>query len=109
MDEKVLALETESDALRAEGKYAEAITKIEEAIAIDPNFARGYLALSVLCNYTQDYTRSCEAAEKACELEPGDQFNLSALSVTYQRAFEGTKDPAFIQKAEEAKARAAGF
>ena len=50
--------------------------------------------------------QSVAAAEKAVQLEPDDAFNYTALSVTYQRAFEGTRDPAYIQKAEEAKARA---
>ena len=48
-------------------------------------------------------------AEKAVELEPGDPFNYSALSVTCQRAFEGTKDPIYIQKAEDAMARSRGM
>ena len=53
--------------------------------------------------------KSVELAEKAVELEPEDPFNLSALSVMCQRAFEGTKDPIYIQKAEDAMAKSRGM
>ena len=46
-------------------------------------------------------------AEKAVELEPQDTFNWTALSTTYQRAFEATRDRQYIFRAEDAKARAA--
>jgi len=45
-------------------------------------------------------------SERACELEPEEVFNFTALSVTFQRAFEATQDRTFIYKAEEAKAKA---
>ncbi len=105
---QVYALEREADALRGSGKYEEAIGKIQEALAVDPNFARCHMALAVLYHHTQQYELACQHAEKACELEPGDSFNLAALSVTYQRAFEGTRDPIYIQKAELAMARSRG-
>ncbi len=108
MNEQVLALEQESDQLKVEGKYPEAIAKLQEALNIDPSFARAHLALSVLYHKMEDYAKSCEHAEKAVELEPNDPFNMAALSVTYQRAFEGTRDPIYIQKAEEALARSHG-
>ena len=46
-------------------------------------------------------------AEKAVEVEPQDTFNWTALSTTYQRAFEATRDRQYIFRAEDAKARAA--
>lgn len=108
MNDKALALEQESDQLKAEGKYPEAISKLEEALVVDPKFARAHLALSVLHHKLQDFVKSVAHAEKAVEIEPDDPFNISALSVTYQRAFEGTRDPIYIQKAEEALAKAHG-
>ena len=45
--------------------------------------------------------------EKAVEIEPQDTFNWTALSTTYQRAFEGTQDRQYIYRAEDAKARSA--
>lgn len=103
--EQVLALEKEADQLKADGKQEEAIAKLHEALAIDENFVRGHMGLSVLYHLTGDYEKSCHHAERVVEIEPADQFNWSALSVTYQRAFEGTRDPAYIQKAEEAMAK----
>ena len=85
----------------------EAIEKMKEALALDDNFARGHLTLAVLYGKTEEHLKSVEHAERVIELEPNDKFNFIALSETYRRAFEGTRDETFIQKAEEAKARAA--
>lgn len=109
VDPRVLQLEREAEALRAAGKPAEAIARVEEALAIDESFVRGHLALAVLCIQTGEFERACSHGERACELEPGDNFNFVALSVTCQRAFEGTRDPSYIHRAELAKARAAGY
>lgn len=106
---EVLALEKEADQLKVDGKVDEAIAKLNQALEIDPKFARAHLGLSVLYHKKEDYLQSVQHAEKAVEIEPEDQFNYTALSVTYQRAFEGTRDPAFIQKAEEAMAKSRGF
>lgn len=101
-----IELETEAGRLRTEGKHAEAVEKLEEALAIDPGFVRAHLALAVTYHQMKEYEKSVEHGEKACEVEPNDPFNFTALSVTYQRAFAGTNDPKFIQLAEEAKAKA---
>ena len=104
-----LKLESEATQLRNEGKYEEAIAKLKEALAIDENFVLAHLGLAVLDHNVGDWANSVVHGEKAVEIEPEEQFNYSALSVTYQRAFEGTRDPIYIQKAEEAKAKAQGF
>jgi tetratricopeptide (TPR) repeat protein len=109
MEKQLLELEKEADQLRSEGKFEAAVAKIQEALKLDDNFVRGHLALSVLYHHLQDYEKSCYHGERAVEIEPDDSFNLSALSVTYQRAFEGTRDPQYIQKAEEAMARSRGM
>lgn len=109
MDNQLLELENQADQLRMDGKYDEAIAKLKQALEIDDNFVRGHLGLSVLYHHVGDYEKSCYHGERAVEIEPGDTFNLSALSVTYQRAFEGTRDPIYIQKAEEAMARSRGM
>ncbi len=44
--------------------------------------------------------------KKACELEPEEAFNFTALSVTYQRAFAGTQNQDFIRLAEDAMTKA---
>ncbi len=100
MSPEILALETEAEKLKNEGKNEEAIAKVLEALALDETFVRGHLALSVLYHKTENHEKSVEHGEKAYQLEPEDPFNAAALSVTYQRAFEGTRDPIYIQKAE---------
>jgi tetratricopeptide (TPR) repeat protein len=106
MDKQLLALENEGEQLRAEKNYAAAAAKFEQILAQDPNFVRAHLALAVVYYNLEDYEKSVAHGEKAVELEPNDPFNHVAMSVTYQRAFEGTRDPAYIQRAEIAKARA---
>lgn len=105
VDSRILALEKAAESLRIAGDHAGAIDRIRELLAIDGTFVRGHLALAVLYHHTGEHALACQHAERACELEPDDSFNFVALSVTYQRAFEGTRDPVYIQKAELAKAR----
>ena len=40
------------------------------------------------------------------ELDPDDPFSFTALSVTYQKAFAGTRNQEYIRLAEEAMYRA---
>ena len=40
------------------------------------------------------------------EIEPEDAFNFTAMSVTYQRAWQGTQNNEYIQLAEDAMAQA---
>ncbi len=98
---EILELEKQADALRADGKYDEAIATLNELLEKDPKFVRAHLGLSVLYHYVKDYEKSCAHGEKALELEPNDQFNIAALSVTYQRALTATGDLRYKEKAEE--------
>ena len=97
---EILAIEKEAEQLKNDGNMEAAIAKYQEALAIDPEFVRGHLALSVLFHKVENHAKSVEHGEQACKLEPNDPFNAAALSVTYQRAFEGTRDPIYIEKAE---------
>ncbi len=106
MDKEILSWENEAEQLRAEKNYAAAAEKYVAILTKDPNFVRAHLALAVVYYNLQDFEKSVAHGEKAVELEPQDSFNHVALSVTYQRAFEGTRDPAYIHRAEAAKARA---
>ncbi len=99
MTPEILAMENEADQLKNDGKNEDAIAKHVEILGIDENFVRSHLALAVLFHKTEVHDKSVAHAEKAYQLEP-DDFNAAALSVTYQRAFEGTRDPIYIQKAE---------
>jgi len=96
---EILAIEKEADQLKNDGKVEEAIAKHLEILKLDENFVRSHLALAVLYHKTEVHDKSVEHAETAYKLEP-DDFNAAALSVTYQRAFEGTRDENYIRKAE---------
>lgn len=102
---EVLQLEKHADALRQQGQWPEAIAALQQALEIDESFVRAHLALAVLYHKVGDAEKACLHAERACQLEPADSFNFTALSVTYQRAFEATGDPAYIHKAETAMMR----
>ncbi|PHS12903.1 MAG: scaffolding protein [Blastopirellula sp.] len=102
---EITQIYNEADKLKDAGQLDEAVAKFKEALAIDENNVLTHLALSVCYGKLAQHALSVEHAEKACELEPTDPFNFTALSVTYQRAFEGTRDEIYIQKAEEAKYR----
>jgi tetratricopeptide (TPR) repeat protein len=87
-------------------KYPEAIAGLCEIVDQDETFVLAHLALARAYTKTGQHAEAIQHAEKACELEPSDSFNFTALSVTYQRAWAGTQDQQFIAKAEEAMAKA---
>ena len=87
-------------------KYEEAITGLKEIVDGDPDFVLAHLALARAYTKTGQHAEAIEHGQKACELEPSDAFNFTALSVTYQRAWAGTGDQQYIAKAEDAMAKA---
>lgn len=96
----------EAEKLKDNGQFEEAVDKLQECLSIDPSHVLSHLALAVVLGKLNQHEKACEHGEKACELEPADAFNFTALSVTYQRAWAGTQQQAFITKAEDAMARA---
>ena len=97
----------EHEQLKREGKNEEAIAKLEELLKQDEKHVLSHLALAVLYGKVAKHDLAVLHGEKAAEIEPQDTFNWTALSTTYQRAFEGTQDRQYIYRAEDAKARAA--
>ena len=87
-------------------KFDEAITGLEEIVKQDDTFVLAHLALARVYTKTGKHHEAIAHGERACQLEPEDPFNFTAMSVTYQRAWAGTQDHQFIAKAEEAMARA---
>ena len=99
-------LYNEADTLKDQGKFDEAIVKLNEALAIDENFTLAHLALAVVYYRVKNFELSVKHGQRACEIDPNDPFNFTAMSVTFQRAFAGTQNRQFIQLAEDAMAKA---
>jgi tetratricopeptide (TPR) repeat protein len=89
-----------------EERFPEAIEGLQQIVADDETFVLGHLALARVFTKTGQHHEAIRHGERACELEPTDPFNFTALSVTYQRAWAGTQEREFITKAEDAMARA---
>ena len=100
------AMYDQADRLKDEGKYEEAIDKLNEVLSEDPNYVLAHLALAVLFGRVNKHEEAVRHGQKACELEPDDAFNFTAMSVTYQRAFAATRNADYIPLAEDAMARA---
>ncbi|QDS93848.1 Tetratricopeptide repeat protein [Roseimaritima multifibrata] len=87
-------------------EYQPAIEGLLGIVKQDDSFVLGHLALARVYTKTGQHTEAIEHGKKACELEPTDAFNYTALSVTYQRAWAGTQEQEYIQLAEDAMAKA---
>ena len=96
----------ESEKLKDEGKLDESIAKLQEILTRDESHALAHLALAVVCGRVDKHDDAIRHAQCACEIEPTDPFNFTAMSVTYQRAWQGTQNQQFIQLAEDAMAKA---
>jgi tetratricopeptide (TPR) repeat protein len=97
----------EHEQLKRDGNNDAAIGKLEELLKQDEKHVLAHLALSVLYPKVDKYDLAVQHAEKVVEIEPEDTFNWTALSTTYQKAYEATKDRQYIFRAEDAKQRAA--
>ena len=93
-----------AEKLKDEGKLDEAVALLQEILAAEPGHVLTHLTLGRIYTLQGKYDQAVEHGRKACELEPNDAFNYTALSVTYQRVFAGTQDHKYIQMAEDAMA-----
>lgn len=99
-----------AEKLKDEGKFEEASTKLAEILETDESFVLAHLALAVVNGKLGKHAEAVAHAQRACELEPDDPFQFTALSVTCQRASQAVDNAAdnqrFIQMAEDAMAKA---
>jgi tetratricopeptide (TPR) repeat protein len=96
----------DAEKLKDSGDLEGAIAKLEDLLTQDSNHLLAHLTLAVLCGKVNKHDAAVQHAERACQLDPTDAFNFTALSVTYQRAYAGTGNMGFIRKAEDARDRA---
>lgn len=76
----------EAIALQQQGQVEEAIGKLQELLAADPNYALAHSALSVFYSRQDEHDKALEHAQKVCELESDDPFSYVALSLLSQKA-----------------------
>jgi Flp pilus assembly protein TadD len=95
-----------AEKLKDEGTNDEAIAVLCDLLAEDEGHTLSHLALAVLYGKVNQHEKAIEHGRRACELDPHDAFGFTALSVTYQRAWQGTQRQEYIQLAEEAMAQA---
>jgi Flp pilus assembly protein TadD len=100
-----IQLYDEADQLKTEGKFEEAVAKLQEALAVNEKYALAHSALAVINQKLGRHDEAVKHAQRVAELEPNDPFSYTALSVIYQRAFAGTGNMEYIHLAEEAMAR----
>ncbi|MGI8978275.1 MAG: tetratricopeptide repeat protein [Pirellulaceae bacterium] len=96
----------EAETLKRAGKKEEAIAKFEDVLKEDEGNVLAHMTLALLLVKSGRHADAIRHSERACELEPTEVFNYTALSDTFQKAFEATQDRTFIYKAEEAKSKA---
>jgi lipopolysaccharide biosynthesis regulator YciM len=97
---------TDVEKLIDQEKFEQAIEGLCTIVAEDDSFVLAHLALARVYTKTAQHEQAIVHGERVCQLEPNDSFNFTALSVTYQRAWAGTKNQDYITKAEDAMARA---
>ena len=95
----------EAEKLKDSGSTDAAIEKWELLVSEHPEHVLTHLALAKLYTQTGQHEKAVEHGKKACELEPEEWFNYTALSMTYQRAWAGTGNQEYIQLAEDAMAK----
>ncbi len=103
---EIFELYDEAEQLKDQGKNDEAVRILEEILTRDAQHVLSHLTLARIFTQTGRHAEAILHGQKACEIEPSDAFNFTALSVTFQKAWAGTGDKQFITMAEDAMAHA---
>jgi Flp pilus assembly protein TadD len=72
--------------LQQAGKLDEAVAKLSEILASNPDYALAHSALAVFCGQLGRHDEAVEHARKVCELEPSDPFSFMAMSMVCHKA-----------------------
>ncbi len=99
-------LYNQAEQLKDNGDNDGAVTILEQILEQEPTHVLSHLTLARIFTQIGRHAEAIQHGLKACEYEPNDAFNFTALSVTYQKAWAGTGDRQFITMAEEAMAQA---
>ena len=92
----------EAVALQQEGKVEEAVGKLNDLIAQDPDYALAHAALSKFNSLLEKHDAAVESAKKVCELEPNDPFSFVAMSMICQKADRMAEAEQAMEKARSA-------
>ena len=99
-----------AEKLKDDGQDEAAVEMLCNLLQQDESFTLAHLALAVLYGRVGDHGKAIQHGDRACQLEPDEPFNFTAMSVTYQRASQAVDNAddnqRFIRLAEEAMARA---
>jgi superkiller protein 3 len=85
--------------LANDGKDAEAIAKMEEAVAAKADFMPGITALAHLYYRTKNYPKAIESAVKVIALTPDDSDMNAILADSYSKTGNKEKAAEFAKKA----------
>jgi len=72
--------------LQQAGQLDEAVAKLTELVAAQPDYALAHAALSVFLGKLDRHEEAVEHARTVCRLEPDDPFSFMAMSLVCQRA-----------------------
>lgn len=75
-----------AERLKDGGDLGAAVAALEALVADEPDFALAHSALAAWCTRLERHDDAVRHARRACELEPGDPFSYTALSVACMRA-----------------------
>ena len=99
-------LYNEAEKLRDEDKREEAIAKLQQLLAQDESYTLAHLALAVLLGREGKFEEAISHGKRACEFDPDDAFCFTAMSITYQKAFQATQNADYVPLAEQAMGQA---
>ena len=103
---ELMDLYKEAEKLKDAGQLDESIAKLNELLEQDESHVLSHLCLAVVYGRVGKHEDAVRHGQRACELDANDPFNFTAMSVTFQRAWQGTQKQEYIQMAEDAMARA---